>query len=167
MLEITLLTLYFNDKNEWLEQRVFVNVETNDFSFCFVSFLSSKEENQYMLKNLQIDEKEKINFIQYKFFKNDIFSFKEIKEQVILFLNKFDFKRWNNFQKNKSVQISELEFNRKWEEIKKVWLQFPLKINELEDYSSNDSKNKILKNDLFEKLNQNLFLKNKKTLIKI
>ncbi len=75
MLEITLLTLYFNDKNEWLEQRVFVNVETNDFSFCFVSFLSSKEENQYMLKNLQIDEKEKINFIQYKFFKNDIFSF--------------------------------------------------------------------------------------------
>ncbi len=48
-----------------------------------------------------------------------------------------------------------------------MWLQFPLKINELEDYSSNDSKNKILKNDLFEKLNQNLSLKNKNTLIKI
>lgn len=167
MLEITLLALSFNDNDEWLEQRVFVNIEMKDLSFCFVSFLSSKEENQYMLKNLQIDGEEKINFIQYKFFKNDIFSFKEIKEQVILFLNKFDFKRWNNFQKNKSVQISELEFNRKWEEIKKVWLQFPLKINELEDYSSNDSKNKILKNDLFEKLNQNLSLKNKNTLIKI
>ena len=98
MLEITLLTLSFDDNDEWLEQRVFINVETNDFSFCFVSFLSSKEENQYMLKNLQIDEKEKVNFIQYKFFKNDIFSFEEIKEQVLLFLNKFDFKRWNNFQ---------------------------------------------------------------------
>ena len=39
MLEITLLTLSFDDNDEWLEQRVFINVETNDFSFCFVSFL--------------------------------------------------------------------------------------------------------------------------------
>lgn len=167
MLEITLLALSFNDNDEWLEQRVFVNIEMKDLSFCFVSFLSSKEENQYMLKNVQIDDRDNINYIQYKLFKKDIFSFEEIKEQVLLFLNKFDFNKWNNFQKNKSVQISELEFNIKWEEIKKVWLQFPLKINELEDYSSNDSKNKILKNDLFEKLNQNLSLKNKNILIKI